>query len=451
MFAHVLLALTLAVPAYVDQQQRELEIPGVAYAIVTRDRVVEQHTSGVTPQTPFLIGSVSKPFTALTVMQLVEQGRVALDDPVGHHLPWFAFPQITVRQLLNHTSGLPQWASRTDRFDNTPDGLNRSVRDLASARLGAHEYSDANYMVLGAMVAEVTGRPFREVLQRQVFGPLDMRHTVAQSAGHRYWFGHPRRFEAPYDLSGLPYGYVTASLQDMTHFAMAHLNGGRYGSAQLLKAATVTQMQTAQTEVGYGLGWRDTTLDGTRIVWHAGAAPGFWAHLVLVPSAGLGVIVLADGYSPALDERLASIAFTITRMALGGAPGPSPGWDPLLRGTLYTLVALAGLLTLTIAISAVRRRARPGAAAFLWVAACALLATLVLLVLPASMGYTLTQIHLWTPDIFWSIVAVATLAKILAVLRVTLAARAARHGSRHHSGPPRRRTPLRPRRSAAPG
>ncbi|MFF5078747.1 serine hydrolase domain-containing protein [Actinoplanes sp. NPDC000266] len=426
MLVHVLLALTLAVPAYVEQQQRELDIPGVAYAIVTRDRVVAQHTSGVTPQTPFLIGSVSKPFTALTVMQLVEQGRVALDDPVGRHLPWFAFPQITVRQLLNHTSGLPRWASRTDRFDNSPDGLERSVRDLATARLGEPEYSDANYMVLGAMVAEVTGRPFREVLQSQVFDPLDMRHTVASSAGHRYWFGHPRRFEAPYDLSGLPYGYVTASLEDMTHFAMAHLNGGRYGPRSVLSAATITQMQTAQTDVGYGLGWRDTKLDGTRIVWHAGADPGFWAHLVLVPSAGLGVIVLADSYSPALDERLASIAFNITRMALGGTPEPSPTWDPLMRGSLYLLATMAALLALAIIVSAVRRNTHRHrrAAAFAWTAACAVAATLVLVVFPASMGYSLAQIRLWTPDLFWSIIAVAALAAILATLRIAIAATA---------------------------
>ncbi|XVV10374.1 serine hydrolase domain-containing protein [Actinoplanes sp. CA-131856] len=424
MLIHALLALTLAVPTYVEQQQRELKIPGVAYAIVTRDRVVEQHTSGVTAQTPFLIGSVSKPFTALTVMQLVERGRVALDDPVGRHLPWFAFPQITVRQLLNHTSGLPRWASRTDRFDNTPDGLERSVRDLASARLGEPQYSDANYMVLGAMVQEVTGRPFREVLQRQVFDPLDMRHTVASSAGHRYWFGHPRRFEAPYDLSGLPYGYVTASLEDMTHFAMAHLNGGRYGPRSVIAPETITQMQTAQTDVGYGLGWRDTKLDGTRIVWHAGADPGFWAHLVLVPSAGLGVIVLADSYSPALDARLASIAFTITRMALGGTPEPAPPWDPLLRSALYVLVALASLLALTIIISLVRRHARHPrhrAAAFAWAIGCALVAALALAVFPASMGYSLPQIRLWTPDLFWSLIAVAALATILAALRVTLA------------------------------
>ncbi|MEV4348034.1 serine hydrolase domain-containing protein [Actinoplanes sp. NPDC049596] len=80
-----------------------------------------------------------------------ERGRIALDELVCRHLPWFAFDRITVRQLLTHTSGLPRWASRTD--------LARSVRDLDGVRLGPTEYSDANYMVLGAMVEHRTTRP----------------------------------------------------------------------------------------------------------------------------------------------------------------------------------------------------------------------------------------------------------------------------------------------------
>ncbi|MEV4348033.1 hypothetical protein AB0J83_26555 [Actinoplanes sp. NPDC049596] len=168
----------------------------------------------------------------------------------------------------------------------------------------------------------------------------------------------------------------------MTRFAMAHLDGGQ----GLLKPATLGQMQTAQTDVGYGLGWRDTDLDGTRIVRHAGATPGFWAHLILVPSAGLGVIVLAGSYSPALDARLASIGFTITRLALGHSPHAAPPPDPLIRGTLSVLVALAGLLALTFINSAVRRSGR---APFWWATAWMAVAALAVAALPAAMGYSL--------------------------------------------------------------
>ncbi|WP_165947234.1 serine hydrolase [Micromonospora sp. 15K316] len=453
------------VEEYLRKQQDEHRIPGLAYAIVGRDRVIGQAAWGidgqgaaVTGQTPFLIGSVSKPFTALAVMRLVEAGRVNLDDPVRRHLPWFrladddAAGRITVRQLLTHTSGLPRWASRTDRFDNTAGGLARSVRDLATVEPvespgAAHRYSDANYMVLGALVETVTGQPFGGFLRREVFDPLDMRHAagseaeaerVGLSAGHRYWFGHPRRFDPGYDTSGVPYGYVAASLDDLTHFVTAQLDGGRYAGTQVLSADGITQMHTGQVDTSnsgrYGLGWRDTELEGTdtRVVWHAGATPGYFAHLVLIPGSGLGVIVLANSYSLALDSSLATMGFNIARMA-HGETWLSSGADPLLSAALYTLLAVVGLLTITVAWSLVRavrprRRAQTErvriTAVAAWVFGCVALICVVVAALPAMLGGDLGQALLWTPDIGWTIITIATLASAVAIVRIGVAVRA---------------------------
>ncbi len=408
---------------YVRQQQNELRIPGLAYAIVGRDGVIGQAAWGVDGQTPFLLGSVSKPFTALAVMRLVEAGRVGLDDPVQRHLPWFrladssAGARITVRQLLTHTSGLPQWASRTDRFDNTADGLARSVRDLATVEptgSPAHLYSDANYMVLGALVEAVTGQPFGAFLRQEIFEPLGMTHAAATEAdaervglpaGHRYWFGHPRRFDPGYDTSGVPYGYVAASLDDLVPFVQTQLT-------------TDTKMHTGQVDTGhggrYGLGWRDTEMDGTRVVWHAGATPGYWAHVVLVPGSELGVIVLANSYSLALDGALAAVGFNVARMALGEKPQPGRT-DPIFTIVLYALIAVAVLLAVLAGRSL---RARTGlVAAAGWVAGSAVLIAAVLVMLPAQLGGDLRQALLWTPDIGWAIVAVAVLAGVLAIVR----------------------------------
>jgi CubicO group peptidase (beta-lactamase class C family) len=454
------------IEAYLHRHRAENRIPGLAYAIVGRDRVVRQGAWGVdgdgatvTAQTPFLIGSVSKPFTATVVMRLVEAGRFGLDDPVHQHLPWFrladqpAAARITVRHLLEHTSGLPRWASRTDRSDNTTDGLARSVRDLATVRPGtapgtAHRYSDANYMVLGALIETVTGQPFGTALRRQVLDPLDMRHTAATHveadqvglpAGHRYWFDRPRRFDAPYDTSGAPYGYLATSLTDLTHFAMAHLNGGRYAGAQLLSTDGAAQMHTGQAGTAnggrYGLGWRDTELTGTnlRVVWHAGAAPGYFAHLVLIPDSGLGVIVLANSYSLALDGALAAAAFN-TAQLLHGNDVRTATTDATLTWARTGLVAVVALLTAAVVrslIHAVRPRRRTphgrvriGAVALAWVAGCTALAILAATVLPATMGGNLDQALLWAPDIGWTIVAVVALTGTLAAARIGVAARA---------------------------
>lgn len=440
----ILMAVTPQVPtADIDTYMREYRvanrIPGLAYAVVGRDGVISQATLGeVTAQTPFLIGSVSKPVTATAVMRLVEAGRVGLDDLVRQHLPWFQLAGgadgVTVRHLLTHTSGLAQWASRTDRFDNSADGLARSVRDLASVRPKsvpgtAHEYSDANYMVLGALVEEVSGQSFGDFLHREVLDPLGMTHSattaeeasrVGLPAGHRYWFGQPRRFDAGYDTSGVPYGYLAASLEDMSRFAAAQLrlpppeglvdtgNGGQYG-----------------------LGWRTSRLDGTgdRLVWHAGATPGYFAHLVLVPDSGIAVIVLANSYSLGMDGRLAAAAFDLARLTLGAAPMPAPGGDPLLDGAPYALLAVAAMLLGGVVWSVVRlvrprgrvRRSR----VIMVVAGCAVVAGGVAAI-PGMLGGDLGQALLWTPDIGWSIVAVIVLACALALARVGAAVHSAR-------------------------
>jgi CubicO group peptidase (beta-lactamase class C family) len=449
-----------AIDAYMRQYQEQTGTPGLAFAVVRGDQVVHSRVwgedgdgAGITAQTPFLLGSVAKPFTALAVMQLVEAGKVDLDGPVRRYLPWFrladesASERITVRHLLTHTSGLARWAVPTDRFDNTADGLTRSVRELAAVQPvtapgETHQYSDANYMVLGVLVETVAGQPFGEYLRRAVLDPLQMRHAAATAAqaravglpaGHRYYLGHPRRFYPPYDTSGVPYGYLGASLDDLTHFVTAQLCGGRYANAQILSPQGITQTHTGQvatsTSGRYGLGWRDSTLDGTdtRVVWHAGAAPGYFSHLVLAPDFDLGVIVLANAYSPAIDAQLAVAAFNLIRLNQGQPPKTATA-DPLFTAALAGLLAMAGLLLTTLTwwtVRAVRQHpAKPTSArrtianTIGWLISCTALIVGTAWLLPASTGADLAQAMLWTPDIAHAIIAVVVLAATLAMVRL---------------------------------
>jgi len=141
--------------AYVEGQMRRLKIPGAALAIVEDGEIVHLRGFGhgvsrprpggeaPTPQTPFFIGSLTKSFTALAVMQLVEAGKVELDAPVRRYLPWFrvadpqASAQMTVRHLLNQTSGLPVVLGSVvlADFDDRPDATERQVRALAKLKL----------------------------------------------------------------------------------------------------------------------------------------------------------------------------------------------------------------------------------------------------------------------------------------------------------------------------
>ena len=191
-------------------------MPGFAVAVVSGDDVL--HTRGfgdagdgrrVTPQTPFLLGSTSKSFTALAAMQLVDAGRLDLDAAARRYVPEFrladqsAADRITVRQVLQQTSGLPATAGgaivRSAADGSTLDAV-RELRDttLATPPGSAFEYSNANYILAGLIVERASGEPYGQYIQRHIFTPLGMRRSfVALDAaeraglatGHRFWFG----------------------------------------------------------------------------------------------------------------------------------------------------------------------------------------------------------------------------------------------------------------------
>jgi len=256
------------IDAYVERQIDRLKIPGAALAIVEGDEIAHLRGFGQarpggdapTPRTPFIIGSLTKSFTALAVMQLVEDGKVELDAPVQRYLPWFrvadprAFAQITVRHLLNQTSGLPQLSGLRPLvdFDDSPGASERQARALSTLVLSrpvgsAWEYSNMNYNLLGLIVEVASGESYEAYVQEHIFAPLQMTHSYTSQAearengmavGHRYWFAIP--FAEPNLLmprGSLAGGELISSSEDMARYLIAHLNEGRYDSTQILSAA----------------------------------------------------------------------------------------------------------------------------------------------------------------------------------------------------------------------
>jgi CubicO group peptidase (beta-lactamase class C family) len=316
-----------AVDDYITARMKAAHIPGLSVAIVHGDQISSLKGYGqadpsgraVMPQTPFIIGSISKTFTALALMQLVEAGTVDLDAPVQHYLPWFrvadpaASAQITVRSLLNHTSGLPQKADTFLWTDQDAGVLERTVRYLRTVSLarpiGTFGYSNANYQIMGLIVQVVSGQPFEAYIEQRIFAPLDMQasFTTQQQArrhgmatGYRWWFGIPIAADMPFLRSELPAGFLISSAEDMAHYLIALMNGGRYQGHSILSPQGIAFLQSHSPGIPYGNGWELATLNGQALVNQDGATANFQASVFFDPQERVGVFVAANAMN-ALD------------------------------------------------------------------------------------------------------------------------------------------------------
>lgn len=403
-----------AVTAYVESWREANGVPGAAVAVVDGSEV-RTYVSGedgagdpVTAATPFLVGSVAKTFTSALVLGLVEDGRIGLDDPVNERLEWLDAPRVTVRQLLTHTAGYTarDGLAVSERFDNEPGALRRAARDLEHHGSPAeYAYNSADYLVLGALVEEITGRPFAAVAEDALFAPLGMPDTAADAdgsaalgPGHRLWWKQPRAYDPGFDESGAPYGYVTSTLADMVTYARAQLTG-QVLPRGLEKEAWSIQEVTGPGR-GYGFGW--SVADGDRRrVHHTGATPGYFAHVSLLPDERRAVVVLANAYAEQRAPSLAAAAEDIDEIARGGSATVKDG-DPKLGAAPWVFAAVVplGLALLVVA----RRRPRSPRLRRLCAAGAAS-AAVGLALLPRLLGGSLDFAFTWLPDLAVGIVA----------------------------------------------
>ncbi|MFC4374207.1 serine hydrolase domain-containing protein [Nocardia halotolerans] len=430
--------------AFVRERMAETRIPGAAYAVLDRAGIRHAGTFGtdgsgepVTQATPFLWGSVAKPVTARLISTMVAAGELRLDEAVTTYVPAFRTrndalsARVTLRHLLNHTSGLPTSTRHTDRTDadRRPGDV---VAELAHESLAGepgvtHRYSSTNYLLLAAVVESVTGRLFADVLAERVTEPIGM-HTAVLSAeraaavvpdGHRFVFGRPMSFATPFDPAGVAYGYLGGTIEDLAAFARASL-----GDESVLEAAVPTGDGR-----GYGLGWRRWSVEGTDIpmVWHGGALPGYSSQVILLPEHA--VVFSANAYGTFQESALLDIGFGIAARTIGHEPAPAPDSNSY-RTVLAGFVA-AVMICLAAVIRCIRLLGRPAVTsrrrAAINLAAWLLVLGPVLaglgIALPRSVGVGLPQLTLWTPDIAVLLFTVLALGLLLMLLRLVLALR----------------------------
>lgn len=343
---------------YVTAAMQRHNIPGIALAVTRGDKELYSKGYGtagtgrpVSADTPFYLGSISKSFTALAVMQLVEQGQIELDAPVQTYLPWFtvadeqASQQITIRHLLQHTSGLSDSGYMPTLAADS--SLEMLVRDLSRARSTAPvgtkmQYFNPGYSTLGLIIETVSGQSYGDYLSEHVFGPLGMKRTftdaaAAKEAGLTQGYAQIFMFAVPmkqpvyqYDL---PAGFIISSANDMARYLMAMNNGGELDGVQVLKPESVELMFTPNSEIGssYGFGWQIYQNNGETNITHGGDTERFHTNMLLLPENNLSLVMLFNENHMFKDFSEYNTMFNGVVNLLSGNPLP----EEKISSTLY--------------------------------------------------------------------------------------------------------------------
>ncbi|MGB3257599.1 MAG: serine hydrolase domain-containing protein [Ornithinimicrobium sp.] len=460
LLAIVALGLGLALPAstsegsiddFVAAEMPASGVPGLAYAVVSDGEITVTGARGVliaggeeqvTPDTPFVTGSISKSFTALAVMQLVEAGYLDLDTEVSEYLDGFSGQPagaITIRQLLSHTSGFSTLQGNASHTDNSGgnDALQRRVEGLVEVTPAyvpeqRWEYSNTNYQVLGRLVEVVSGQGFQTYVEANILRPVGMQDSFvadgevhdAMATGHTPWFTTKRPLaENSTDRATAPQGGVVASAHDLARYLQVMMNGqddvlSAEGKAQMMRPASAASPS-------YGFGW---FLDpGNESVWHSGATPGFETLAQMLPDEKKAVIVLVNGGSGVgfgeTTHLRAGIATTALDLDYDGEGSRLPQ-KALFIGLV--LLPIGYLLSMIWAWRhRVEIRAKSGLSGLfsLWFPLLTTLvaAWVILGLVPRLFGSPLTTIRLFQPDFGLVLIATAVTGVLWAVFRLGVA------------------------------
>ena len=309
-------------------------VPGASVAVIRDGQVVLRRAYGMadlerrvaaTPTTGYRLASVSKQFTAMAVMLLVKDGRLRYDQPVRDFLPELppAAQPATVRHLLNHTSGLWDYealipATRTTQLnDDDVLTLVASKNALSTPPGTAYCYSNSGYVLLGLIVARVSGMSFPDFLRTRIFTPLGMRASVAHVEGrdtvpHRAYGYSPRggtfvQRDQSVTSATLGDGGIYTSVDDMVLWDRALSSESQVDRAALASATTPPALSGgAATE--YGFGWFIDRYRGEQRWRHTGETSGFRNAILRFPDRGLTIVILTNrssGEPQAIAERIA--------------------------------------------------------------------------------------------------------------------------------------------------
>jgi len=355
-------AIAKRVQAVIDRYKARPEFVGLSVAVARGDHLIVDEGVGIADlewkapadaSTVMRIGSVTKQFTAAAIMKLHEQGRIGLDDSIARYLPDFDTEghTVTIRQLLTHTSGIPNYTSQPAFFARQAP-LDLSDKELLASIKGVPFdfepgtkwlYSNTNFYLLGMIVAKVSGMSYADYMQQTFFDPLGLTHTrygatapiiPRRAQGYSYDFATKRhRNAAPLSMN-VPgaAGALISTAGDLLRWQIA-LTGGRAVSPASYRQMIDSSVPTGRGDSKYGFGLGIDKLDGHQVVSHNGGINGFNSMLSYVPDLGLRVAVISN-CEVMLSDLIGNDIFAVLTSDKPLPPlraTPMPGGEAYLR------------------------------------------------------------------------------------------------------------------------
>jgi CubicO group peptidase (beta-lactamase class C family) len=334
---------------FVEQKMKASNIAGMAIALTDREKLLRVSTYGyadvaakrpVMPETLFEIGSITKSFTSLAVLQLWEEGRLDLHEPVTRYLPWFQiqseYEPITLHHLMSHTAGIVRGAV----FLGDPRYEVWTLRETeATAPPGTYyHYSNAGYKTLGVVIEEIGGQPFGDIIQARLLDPLEMAATdpiITNETRKRLAVGYEAFYDDRPPAPGRPFatgtwleyvaadGSIASTPADMAAFVRMLINRGQGPLGRIvseesfdLMTRQVIAAREERRDCFYGYGLEIHESDGCTYIAHGGGMVGYYSWMLADMSNGLGVVVLMNGPGDGSDEEIADFALKLLRAAL---------------------------------------------------------------------------------------------------------------------------------------
>jgi CubicO group peptidase (beta-lactamase class C family) len=350
--------LSARVDAVVRKQMRDQMIPGVSLAVVRNGRIIKAKGYGFAnlevgaptkSETIFQAGSITKQFTAASVLLLVEQGRIGLDDSITKYFPEApaAWKAITIRHLLTHTAGIPDLYGDTEQTvyskgiidfhrDYSEDEFARAYLALPLEFLPGDKwnYCSTGYQLLGFMIHRITGKFYADFLRERVFEPLGMKATRAFSradvisnrvSGYELVSGAWKNTEwMPVSIMTTADGGLLSNGPDLARWDAALYTDRILKRTSLEAMWTPVRLNSGKT-FPYGFGWNFTNANGHRVIWHTGGGFGFFANISRYVDDRLTIIVMTN-----VDEThtdVLKVAASIASIYLPDTRGKNPTKD----------------------------------------------------------------------------------------------------------------------------